>query len=183
MSGGEALNGVLQIWRQRRPLQRPGHQRLPRHQHTRPLAPDLQRRPHLRRLRPARERPAEPDRQLRRLHRRPRRPVAEPGNDDPALRADPRHGADLAGQPQPLSAAAARLRDRTAAGRRRAAGPDRRRRNRGSNRRGRWSRAKRAAAWRNCSPKRRLALPAPPRKARRTRCRSSTGSASARPRS
>ena len=43
----------LQIRRRRRPLQRPGHQRLPRHQPPRPLASDRRHRPHLRRLRPA----------------------------------------------------------------------------------------------------------------------------------
>ena len=41
----------LQIRRRRRPLQRPGHQRLARHRAARPLAPGRRRRPHLRRLR------------------------------------------------------------------------------------------------------------------------------------
>ncbi len=53
----------------------------------------------------------------------------------------------------------------------------------GSNRRGRCSPARRPAARRSCCAKRRPALPAPPRRARQWRCRSSTGSASARPRS
>ena len=114
----------LQIRRRRRPLRRPDDQRPAGHEPARPLAGDLRRRAHLRRLRPARRRAAGPDRQLRDLHRRPLRPVVQPRNDAPALRPDPEHGAQLARQPQPGAAAAARLRDRAAAGRRRTPGPD-----------------------------------------------------------
>ena len=102
----------LQIRRRRRPLQRPGDQRPPRHPAARPLAPRRRRRPHLRRLRQPRARPAGADRQLRRLHRRPRQPVDQPLDHDPPAGADPADRPRLAGQPQPHAAAAAHLRDR-----------------------------------------------------------------------
>ena len=132
-----------------------------------------------------RGRPAGPDRQLQHLHRRPRRPVGEPLDDDPPASPRPCSTAPhLAGQPQPHAAAAARLGDRARPRRSPSCpgliaavetvartGPPAALRQGGRRRR-------QAAA-----PKRRRGSPAPPRPARRTPCRSSTGSASARPRS
>ena len=81
-------------------------------QPRRPLPPRRRRRPRLRRPRPPRGGPQGPDRQLRHLHRRPRRPVGQPLDHGPAPGADAADRPQLAGQPQPDAAAAARLGDR-----------------------------------------------------------------------
>ena len=115
-----------------------------------------------------RGRPAGPDRQLRRLHRRARRPVGQPRDHGPAPGADAADRAHLAGQPQQVAAAAAHLRDRAAAGGRRAARPDQRLETvarpgpaaalrQGGRRHRQAARRSDARAW-----------PAPPRRARRT---------------
>ena len=174
----------LPLRRRRRPLQRPGHQRLPRHQPARPLAPGRRRGPYLRRLRQPRGRPAGPDRQLQRLHRRPRRrsrPTSRPRSNRlaPTLDIGRNSLVSLNRTLPPLRAYAIEL----TPGGGRAAGADRGGASRGSPRRGRCSPARRAVASPGCSPNRLRASPAPPRRARRSRCRSSTGSASAPPRS
>ena len=138
-----------------------------------------ERRPHLRRARPPRGRPAGADRQLRHLHRGARGAVAEPRDDRAAPGADGADRPQVAGQPQPHAAAAARLGDRVPACGGRAAGADLGRRTvagagaaaalrQGGRRRGAVARGIDAAAHRQR-----------PRRARRTRSRRSTGSASA----